>query len=237
MDLKDKILLLVSLQEKDSQLDKLRAQAIAIPEKISELRQGVEDNRIAAEESKKNLQQLQLQRKQKELDVETKEAEIRKHTNELNSVKANDAYRALLLEIESGKKDKYNLENEILELMEQHELESARLKSGEKDVQQKESDLHSEIARLEADLQALQGRIILMEQERAVFAEPIPEDIMHRYEFVRESRNGLAIVPIEDTHCGACHIELRPQMINEARKHQDWTICDSCSRILFVKNS
>lgn len=237
MDLKEKIMLLVSLQEKDTQLDKLRAQALDIPEKINAVKHLSDENHAVAEEKKKSLQQMQLLRKQKELEVEAKESDIRKHTNELNSVKANDAYRALLTEIEQGKKEKYNLENEILELMERIELESEKIKNDAKDVQQHDTEAKTEIARLESDRQIVLDQITRMEQERAEYIKPIPEDIIHRYEYVRESREGLAIVPIEGSHCGACHIELRPQMINEARKHQDWTICDSCSRILFVKNS
>lgn len=235
MDLKEKIQLLVVLQEKDSRLDVLRGQAADIPEKIKAVTSRIDENRASAEDRKKNLQQIQLKRKQKEMEVEARENDIRKHTAELNAVKSNDAYKALLLEIEHGKKEKFNLENEILELMELADKEAASLKAGEQDTISKEGELKSEISRLEASLRAVQEQVSRMEQERTEYSRNIPDDIMHRYEFVRESRGGLAIVPIEGTHCGGCHMELRPQMINEARKHQDWIVCDSCSRILYYK--
>jgi hypothetical protein len=49
----------------------------------------------------------QLNRKNSELEIDAKDQAVRKHSGELNSVKSNDAYKALVLEIEAAKKEKY----------------------------------------------------------------------------------------------------------------------------------
>ena len=56
----------------------------------------LEAEKAALEEAKKDLTQLQVLKKQKEIDLETKENDIRKHTGELNNLKSNHAYKAML---------------------------------------------------------------------------------------------------------------------------------------------
>ena len=51
---------------------------------------------------------LERLQKEKEMEVTTLEAAIGKHSGELNAVKSNDAYKALLSEIEKEKQKKNN---------------------------------------------------------------------------------------------------------------------------------
>src|SRR5262245_20548324 len=86
---------LLGLQERDLELDRIEADLAAIPKKIESLKSNIQDAKTALENAKKESTQLQLLRKQKDVDLETREGEVRKHTTELNSVKSNDAYKAL----------------------------------------------------------------------------------------------------------------------------------------------
>lgn len=230
-----KLGLLIGLQEKDIALDKVRHAADSIPQQIEQQKQLIAQLKTDAEGRKKTLQQLQMKRKEKELELDTKEGQIKKHTNELNSVKANDAYRALLIEIESARQDKSALESEILEIMEAVDTESATLKSGEADLKKREGEIQAVIASLEAEMNSVKGQLEAQLRERNEYATQVPSDALHNYEYVRESRQGLAIVAIEGESCGGCHMVLRPQVINEVIKGQEVVMCDSCSRILFKK--
>src|ERR1041384_1624935 len=115
--MKEDIKLLLALQEKDLTLDRLRSEAAAIPSKIAAIKGEIQSAKAALEEAKKEAIQLQILKKQKELDLETQEGAIRKHSTELNAIKSNDAYRALLGEIEKSKQVKSGLEDQILQLM------------------------------------------------------------------------------------------------------------------------
>ena len=42
------------------------------------------------------------------------------------------------------------------------------------------------------------------------------------------------MTPIDKGACGACHVQLRPQVINLCRRGEDLIACDSCRRILFI---
>ncbi|MHB9156399.1 MAG: zinc ribbon domain-containing protein [Endomicrobiales bacterium] len=235
IDVKENIKLLISLQEKDLVLDKLRHQAEAIPKEIEAQKGLVSEHRSSAEEKKKSLIQMQLKRKDKEGELAAKEGEIRKHSTELNSVKSNEAYRALLVEIESAKQDKSNLENEILGLMEKIEAESAFLKEEEKKQKQQEGEIQAEVSRREAELGALITEIARLEAERSEFVRQVSDAVLHHYDSIRERRQGIAVAVIEGENCSGCHFELRPQLINEVCKGQELIVCDSCSRILYRK--
>lgn len=232
-EIKEQLAILVVLQEKDSALDALKNDAAARPEAIEAMRAEDAALKAAASEKKKALIQYQMQRKEKELELDAKESAIRKHTAELNSVKSNDAYKALLSEIEKAKQGKSLLENEILDLMEKIESESVRIKGVEAETKQQDAAMQAKIAVLENEYKALQEKVAAAEQDRADFVKQVPADMLRQYEFLRESREGKAMAAIVGETCGGCNMQLRPQAINDVVKGKDFVTCDMCSRILY----
>jgi predicted nucleic acid-binding Zn-ribbon protein len=233
--IKEKLDLLIILQEKDRVLDKFRSRAREIPLKIEEHGTTINGLRTQLDESKKNVISFQLEKKQKELDLESHEAQIKKRTAELNSVKSNDTYKALLAEIETAKKANSQLENDILEIMEKIDAENIAAREKEKELKLKESAIQSDIKCLEDDLAKLNAEISKLETERSEYSKGIPSDVLKRYDWIRESREGVAVVAIEGENCCGCNMQLRPQVVNDVIKGQDFVTCDSCSRILYKK--
>src|SRR5882724_947804 len=115
----DTIKTLLSLQDRDLELDKLRAEQAAIPGRIAKVEGEIAGAKKALEDAKKEMMDLQLAKKQRELDLDAQETAVRKHSTELNAVKTNEAYRALLGEIDKAKEEKSKLEDQILQIMEQ----------------------------------------------------------------------------------------------------------------------
>jgi len=48
-------------------------------------------------------------------------------------------------------------------------------------------------------------------------------------------RDGLAVVPINDSVCQGCYMALPPQQVNEVRKADKLNLCPTCQRILYYK--
>jgi hypothetical protein len=224
---------LIDLQVKDTAMDKLKKIAEAVPARIEEQNALLASLKQEAEGAKKNATQLQMHRKEKEIELETKETDIRKHGNELNAVKSNDAYKALLSEIEIAKQQKTLLEDEILLIMEQIDKEQAVFREKEKEFKQKENEVKSNISAIEAEFIKLQDEISVLEAERTAFAEVLNQEVLRNYDYIRGARSGQAVVPIDKNECGGCHINLRPQTVNDVIKGQDLVMCDNCSRILY----
>src|SRR4051812_15611802 len=105
-EMQEAIKQLLSLQERDIELDKLTADLVAIPKEIAAIHKQMADEKAALEASKKDLSHATTMRKEKEGALAAKEELVRKHAGELNSIKSNDAYRAMMGEIEKAKQEK-----------------------------------------------------------------------------------------------------------------------------------
>ena len=110
---------LVRLQEVDAKIYVLMRQKNEKPLELEAVRRkrDFQKQLVAAEE--KLLTDLQLKRKAKEVDLETKEGTIKKYQVQLYQVKTNKEYQSLQKEIEGLKADNSVLEEEILQFMEQ----------------------------------------------------------------------------------------------------------------------
>lgn len=227
---------LLKLHDLDLSLETLRRQKEALvpqKEKVEEDRR-----RLASdlENSKKSLAQSQLDRKKLEGEVESQEQSVRKHTGELNAVKSNDAYKALLAEIEKAKSDKQALEDKILEVMELQETLQKELKSREAEhasalaaVNARAKALDEEAARLDAALNGKSG-------ERNGFFDGLPEDVRGPYESVRRGRSDFSVLAeVKGMICQGCRTTLPPDVVNQVLKGKALVSCDSCSRILFIR--
>jgi uncharacterized protein len=233
--IREQLELLAVLQEKDVIIDRLKDIESSIPKQIEELNNVLELKKNTMNGTKNAINELQLKRKAKELDLETKENEIKKHSMELNSIKTNDAYKALLSEIEGCKKQKDDVESEILDIMEKMENESRKLREEEKQYKEFEAKIRTDGVKLEEDLKKAKAERERLEKERVEFAAQIHKDFLSKYEYVRESKDGIGISNIEGESCTGCHITLRPQIINDVCKEQEIVVCDTCSRILFKR--
>jgi len=231
----DSIRRLLKLQEGDLELDRIVREIAAIPARVAALKMKMRDEKIALENAKKDLTQLQMARKQKELDLETQEASIRKHSTELNAVKTNDAYRALLGEIEKAKKDKSVLEDQILQGLEDLDKAGRLWKEKELAHQGLEADLQKQISEWEARQRSLEQDVAARQSVRAQAAEALPKGLLAQYERLRQGGRGAAVVAIHSEQCGGCHMKVSQNLINEVRRGQKLIACESCSRIVYLE--
>src|ERR1019366_3000932 len=157
--MKDAIKSLLGLQERDQELDRLSADLASVPGKIAEIKASIDGAKKALEDAKKEATQMQLVKKQKELDLDAQETSIRKHSTDLNAVKTNEAYRALMGEIEKAKLGKSALEDQILQLMEQIDQANKSWKEKEAGYKANESGLLVQIAEWEAKRKELEQMV------------------------------------------------------------------------------
>jgi predicted nucleic acid-binding Zn-ribbon protein len=233
--MKDMIKSLLSIQDRDLEMDRLRSELSSIPKKIAKLKTDIQSNKTALEDAKKEVIQLQMLKKQKELDLEGQEASIRKHSTELNAVKTNEAYRALLGEIDKAKQETSGLEDQILQIMEQIDQAGRVWKEKESGSKAQESGLLKEITDLEARQQELQQALAAKESEREQALSSLSKSLADQYNKLRNGKRGAALVPILKEQCSGCHMKVSQNLINEVRRGQKLVTCESCSRIVYLE--
>lgn len=231
---KEGLSLLIALQEKDSVLNGLREELEQVPVSVAKIQENLTQEKKVSEDLKSQSLHLQIDRKNKELELAEKEALIRKHQQELNQVKSNDAFKALMTEIDAAKQTCSQLQDEILEILDKIDGAQSKEKQINKELQGAESAANQQIQDLESKRKELGEKLNFLLQERSSMSGQVPTEILQRYEQVLKRRKSLAVVPLQNESCGGCHMHLPPQVIINVKKSQDLVTCDSCQRILYL---
>jgi len=224
---------LIALQAKDAALDKIKTALDQIPVMIGNLKAQLEAEKAKAGEVKARLITLEKKKKEKELELAQKEELAKKHGSELNSVKTNEAFKALQTEIGFAKQAASEIETEILTLMEQIDAARKEEKTKLAELAGEQKQFETEIAGHEKRLAEEKAKFDAQKTERDEAATPIPAEAMKVYDHVRKRGKLDAIVPIDGTMCSACRITLAPTVIVEATKAKNLVCCESCQRIIY----
>ncbi|MDR1952451.1 MAG: C4-type zinc ribbon domain-containing protein [Elusimicrobiota bacterium] len=231
-NLKRSLELLFELQKYDTAIEELERRIADAPSKVEMSKSDLENKKIQTENIKKNYIDLNSARKEKEALLDSKEQVISKRSVELNSVKSNDAYKAILLEIDKAKADKSAIEDDIIILMMEIDKESAVIKNAEKEFKEYEIKTNNEISEIGKAVEKMKAEIKDIQEQREKQKSTIDKNILDQYERVRQGRGGQGICLVEKDACSACGTILRPQVLNQLGKCTELVFCDGCSRIL-----
>jgi uncharacterized protein len=227
---------LIELQEHDSRLARLEAEAARLPRRIEAIQASIAEAQTAVEATKVKGDATRKNLRAKEKDLEVVAAKRSKADAHLWEVKTNKEYSAVLVEIEDIKQEKARTEEEILALMEMQERltvevreAEARLKTREEQGSQDEAAVRRQLATVEAELAGVRD-------ERASLARGVPANVLADYERILKARGGLAIVPVMTGFCGGCRVTIRPQALQELRG-ATLMRCESCGRYLYWSES
>jgi hypothetical protein len=231
--LKDKIFVLIQLQECDNKIAKILQIKEQSPLKIRKL----EDDLNAAENQFKTdedqLEALKKDRRQLEREIQELDGKIEKSSTKLTQIKSNKEYTAALKEIDDLKTIKFQTEEKAIQMMETAE-ELERKCKGHKDSlkalkTQSEKDkeaIHKELHELEKNLESLQ-------KERSQLCCDFDQALLKKYLFLKERKGGLAISSVVTGVCQTCHMGIPPQKFNELIRGNDLMTCPHCHRIIY----
>ena len=234
-ELENDIKLLVKVQDLDVQIQNLDTKIKRIPKEMDAHYGNFKAKKDELAVLESELVEIQKNRKLKEVELDSATEAIKKYKTQQNSVKTNKEYTSLQHEIEQIQEKNSILEDEILLFMEQSDVahkniekkaEEIKLENGK--LEQEEQENKKKIARFEQELQKRQ-------EERTNLVSTVNNAIVAKYERIRDFKNGVGIVSISDGTCGGCHMELPPQIINDAKTANGITVCERCSRILYIK--
>jgi len=226
---------LINLQQIDSEIFDLKIELEAFPAKIEEMDRILETKKTGMENADAKLKAIQVQKSERETDMQAAEEKIQKYDSELAQIKTNKEYKAMLEQIDGVKADVSLLEEKILELFDQIEEAQAELKK-EKDIFEEESKKNEgEKQKINEERKKVESRLAELNGNRAGITKDIDESILKRYDKILENRGRSALSKVNGEFCEECNMRLRPQVINEAHLKNDIVVCENCSRILYVQ--
>ena len=229
----DQLEVLKQLQAIDGELFSFRK---AQRQKPQELEQVMAE--VAAQEGKvkaadERLKSLQLSQKEREVELQTHEANVKRLQGQLFQVKTNKEYSAMQREIETLKANNSLLEEIILKAFEEIDGAAQVRQREQRLLAEQQERLRRERQRIEQELAALADQIAQREQRRQTVLPEVPRPALATYERILGIRDGLALVPLMNESCGGCHRRLPPQVINQVYLKADLVTCESCNRILY----
>jgi hypothetical protein len=226
---------LLALQELDKKINACKQREVEIPKQKSKF--NIHRKRLQNEltEREDALKALVLEQKECEGNIELRQAQIQRYNEQLNTIKKNEEYQALLHEIEREKKQIAIHEERILTIMVEMDDAKEVLEEDTKRIKSETAGIDAECAEIDKELQeAVTHREELEANERDPIVKEVPNTLLSKYDrLCRNYKNGLVVVPINGEVCSGCHMHILAQVINEVMAGNKIHGCQHCGRLLY----
>jgi predicted nucleic acid-binding Zn-ribbon protein len=233
VSVEQKLIALYTLQQIDSQIDKIKIIRGELPLEVQDLEDELAGLETRISNFKQEIEKLNQEITDWESAKKESDALIKKYEEQRMNVRNNREYDSLTKEIEyqnleiqlSDKKineSRFKIENLNTDI---EEAEN-RLKERTADLDAKKGELTDIVAETEKEEDDLQDTSANNEKY-------IEERLLTAYKRIRKNaRNGLAVVQVERDACGGCFNKIPPQHQMDIKMHKKIIVCEYCGRIL-----
>lgn len=229
--------LLLILQDRDTKRLSFESQLKAVPGDVARVEQKIATEKAAIESARGELRDLEVKKKALETEIGSGETKLAQYRTQQLSIKKNDEYQAMGVQIETLQQQIADLEGKELEVM--YAIDEAKKKFAAA-----EAELKANISGHEARIKTLREReanlrleLTAAQAEVASARAPVGDLKLRVYDRIAV-RNMPVVVPIHGGKCGGCHLKVSSEVESAARgKNADPTAalptCDQCGRIVY----
>ncbi|HUU68668.1 MAG TPA: C4-type zinc ribbon domain-containing protein [Planctomycetota bacterium] len=219
----------------DCKLIALRKKHGELPSALQRLEQAVQEKDKALHEAEGHLKALRSHYDQKELSLKSFEADVQKFRSQLNQVKTNKEYSAVISEITTKQADISKLEDEMLLEMDIVERQQHVIQECKAAKKAAEDELNAHKDEIRGQQQEVDKQLAVLAEERKQLAANVPDFLLHQYERILAKRGPTAIVPVVDLSCQGCFMKITPEVQAQLLKNEQIIYCKTCSRIMYME--
>jgi uncharacterized protein len=224
---------LLILQDRDRKISRVTQELAHIGPERASLKAKAASTQTALDAAKLRVKQIESERKQRDLEIEAKKAQIEKYLNQQLQTRKNEEYKALAHEIEMAKEVIFKIEDAEIVLMEQAEAAQKEVARATTEAAAAKKLVDDQIGQLNQREENLKKEFAELTAGRAQLAAAVDDSTRNRYERLIKSKGENVVVGIEHSACGGCHMKLPAQIINSCRAASELVTCPSCGRILY----
>jgi predicted nucleic acid-binding Zn-ribbon protein len=224
---------LIHLQELDSTAERQRRRVADIPVLQAALDARVAERTAAVDAVKARIAASQAARREIEKELAAVQTRLSKFKNQLMEVKTNKEYQAMQKDMSVAEQEISDHETHLLERMEEADGLTSEPKAAEAALKAEQAEVGRDRQALEAERGQVAQELERTSEERARTAAQVSKEALSIFERIAHGRKGLAMAEARDGLCTVCHVRLRPQVFNQARRNDAIIQCDSCTRILY----
>ena len=222
---------LLALQGIDDSLRTLEQEQAGLPEARARLaaRRSASERGLA--EAEEALRDAERRRRELEARLQDQEALLRRLEGQQHQVRSNEAYTALLHEMDAAREAISECETGVLLCLEELEELEARVAAAREGHAALEVELEATARKLDEREAALREEIGRLRETRAKEAAGIPAPLLRQYERIASHR-WPALVRVSGEVCSACRIGIPPQQVLVLMQGEELVTCGACHRIL-----
>ena len=147
----------------------------------------------------------------------------------------NEQYRAFVKEIGAVEEQMKEFEEQEIDFLEKLEDLKKSEQKYNNHLSEAQESISDELKELNERNNDLNERLEQMKADRKLSAEKCDPLILKKYVRILQNKKDIAVVQVSDTNncCGGCHMQLPPQIINDAKNINKIVNCNFCGRIVY----
>ena len=224
---------LLVLQDRDRKILRVTQELAHIGPERESLKAKAASTQSSLEAAKLRTRQIESERKQRDLEIEAKKAQIEKYLNQQLQTRKNEEYKALTHEIEMAKEVIFKIEDAEIVLMEQAEVAAKEVVRATAEAAAAKKLVDDQIGQLNAREENLKKDFAELTGSRTALAGAVDDSTRNRYERIFKSKGENVVVGVEHSACGGCHMKLPTQIVTTCRAEAEIVTCPNCGRILY----
>jgi predicted nucleic acid-binding Zn-ribbon protein len=224
---------LIELQRLDSEIRQITFFLEGTHPLIENIDKKIELSSQTVRSAKEKMTASQKRRRELESEVKNIKAQTAKYKRQLNEVKTNKEYTALLKEIEESQKNVDRLEEEFIAEMILEDDIQKEIRASNQAFAAAQEKLTNEKQAILQKKKEMEEKSRHLSQLKSELLPLLSADQVSLYLNIFRKKGGIALSPVRDEFCSMCHVRIRPQVLNELRDGQKLILCENCGRILY----
>ena len=225
---------LLVLQNRQQKIRQIQAEIKTLPLERAHLESQLAATEAGLDALKLKARQVEVQRKNLELDVSTRNESIARLKTQQYQTRKNDEFQAIGHEIERYENEIRKLEDQELELMIEADKLKSEIETADESARATKDSISRQLADLETKSKALGSQQQELEREREALASKIDPDLLDQFERLFNSKGDAAIVAVEHGVCTGCHMKVTTATASRVKAGKEIVNCEQCGRILYL---
>ena len=233
ISIEKKLTALYSLQQIDSQIDRIRIIRGELPLEVEDLEDEIVGLQTRIDNHIQEIEGLKTSVNEKQNAIKDSHLQIKRYEEQQMNVRNNREYDSLSKEIEFQNLEIALADKRIKEFNHLLSMKNEEIEAAQKVLDDRSSDLEikkSELSDIVGETEKEEDNLLKKSKE---YQRYIEERLLIAYKRIRKNaRNGLAVVSVERDSCGGCFSAIPPQRQLDIRMHKKIIVCEYCGRIL-----
>lgn len=226
-----------ALQLLDDRIKEVETSLKQIPETIQELELERDGKASIIENTRNKLNANIKEREKLEKEILVVKEKIKKYKEQMNKATTNKEYQGFMAEIKFEEDNISTLEEKVIERMLDSDEIMNEIRESEEEFDKISREYNKKITDLKGTLESSKLKLAEAAKEKQSLRGTIPDNLLRIYDNLSRNKHGKAVSLVEAEFCGVCNVKIRPQRLNELLTFKEMLTCDSCGRILFVKQA